>query len=231
MLKKIKKKILKYDKDNNVVIEEGFSLFKGEVLKIHFIKSKDEKLRNLKTLYLDEARMSFMKQDEIYIVKKVSETIARKLFRSFNEVVAFFKSETGTYIISKIGKNVWSFKGIGKKLKFNDLEKEHKSKLSELLIEKLIKIYENKIGTKEFSLKDIYLNDNEVIFLPDFKLGANFKSFINNLKLLFKMGISNENDIFYALALSFNIFKKEFKKRDKDELKAIEKVKKEIIQS
>lgn len=159
-----------------------------------------------------------------YIFRKTTREIALSLYRVYNKlkssvehIVGYARSLLGNfYIISKIENICWVF---DKKLSGNqhmrtldvgELEDSERKKLSDLLIEKTIHLHSNNLVIRNFSLDNVMLTNDSVLFtdLRTLRLSRKrtllVEEFRKLLAYLFRLSLFSHADVYHAAAVYYS---------------------------
>lgn len=242
---------------NNVMIKYEWNVLGGEEIKISIANfRKDENLQDLQHVHKikikDGAEIgSFTIANTTYIIRRTSEQIAKELMKTSDKikasvlgVIGYFKTLKGNfYTISKVEKNAWALDprlGL-KTFSLSSMNEGEKKRLSDLIIEELLKLYRQGYALKNFNLLDIIVTKKKIMIgnlTALVKLGASktVDSFIGNLKVMVKSGVSNKADVVYGIALSFGAMKKKYVEWTKnnglenaDDVRVLEEIEKNVM--
>lgn len=239
---------------NTVTVEYEWGTLGGEYIKIHIANFENdanlENVHKIKILKSQEVG-SFKIENTVYILRKTTEKIAKKLMKtnekistSLLKIVGYFKTTCGNfYTVSKIEEDAWAMdERLGLRVfSLDTLKKEEKRRFFDLIVDELLKLYKQGCAISSFTPLDIIVAKKRIIFG---NIGAIIKvdavkkidNFLANLKLMVKWKIAEREDIIYGIALSFGAMKKEYKKwkkenkiKEKDELKILEEIENKLL--
>lgn len=241
---------------SSVLVEYEWNVLGGEEIKISMARCKgDDNLQYVHKIKIkDGAEVgTFRIADTTYIIRKTSEDIAKELMKtsgklkaSVLEVIGYFKTTKGNvYTVSKVEKDSWSLdKRLGlKTFSLDSMKDGEKRNLSDMITEELVKLCKQGYALKDFSPMDVIVTRRKIVLgnmTALVKVGATktVDSFLGNLKVMVKGGISKKEDVTYGIALSFGAMKDECAEWNKergmgaeDELAMMNRMEKEILES
>lgn len=189
------------------------------VKKITFRKSGE-----LSDLYRIAARdgsdsISFRHNNATYILRKTVREIAEALYNAYGKIkgaieniVGFLRTAMGNdYVITKIDNNSWAFdrriaKGDISYVEVDTLNRKSKSRLVEMIAEKIAELHASNLIIGRFSLNNILLGENDIKFTDLRKLRVSRKrsfvidEFKSILQYLFAIGLATRDDVYCAIA-------------------------------
>ncbi|MBU0532232.1 hypothetical protein KKB44_01935 [Candidatus Micrarchaeota archaeon] len=190
-----------------------------KIKKIVFRKGED-----LEEFYRIAARdgadsICFRHNNVTYIMRKTMKEIAQALYNAYGKVkgaleniVGYLRTVLGTnYVISKVEGEAWSFdrriaRGHINYVDVDTLEKNNKSKLSEMITEKIAELHTNNLIIGRFSLNNVLLNGKEIVFTDLRRLRVSrrkpfvIEEFKSVLQYLFAIGFASKEDIYCSIA-------------------------------
>jgi hypothetical protein len=186
----------------------------------HLVFRNGEGLENFSKLTVRDGYDSVsVKYNRItYFLRKTSEDVARALYNAagkisggIENVIGYLSTVLGNfYVISRIDKGTWTFDSkmaneqVGL-VEVNDFDAEHKEKLAELATEQLRALHKQRLVLGKFSLSNMLLTANSLIFTDLRKLRVSRKSslfvdeFISALRYLVQNGIATKADATHAV--------------------------------
>jgi len=226
-----------------------------KVEKIDFRKDED-----LEGLYRIAARdkadtICFTHNNTTYIMRKTLHEIAHALYNARGKVkgavesiVGYLKSVLGTvYVIAKVPEESWSFdkrisKGNVNYVDVDTLETKNKSRLVEMITEKLADLHANNFIIGRFSLNNVLLSQDDVGFTDLRKLRVSRKKsfvideFKSVLQYLLAIGFVSKEDIYCSIAYyaernkdnCSEWYKERSGKKPKDELDIVTRLEEEV---
>ncbi len=156
-----------------------------------------------------------------YIFRKIAREVAVALYKAFRKIkcsvesiVGYAKTLIGNfYIISKVDQTSWAFdKSLSKgnyihNLDLVHLDDQHRKSLVDLLVEKTIELHSKNLLIKNFSLNNIMLTNNSLIFtdLRNLRLSRKKSLLVEEFKqmlcYLFGLQIISSAEVYHATAL------------------------------
>ncbi|MBD3210517.1 hypothetical protein GF318_04000 [Candidatus Micrarchaeota archaeon] len=164
--------------------------------------------------------ITFTHNNSTFIMRKTLKEIAQALYNAYGKVkgaleniVGYLKTVLGTrYVIAKVeSEEAWSFdkrisRGNINYVDVDNLEKKNKSRLSEMITEKLAELHANNLIIGRFSLNNVLLNSEDVEFTDLRRLRVSRKrsfvieEFKNVLQYLLAIGFVSREDIYCSIA-------------------------------
>jgi len=161
----------------------------------------------------------FKHKNTTYILRKTAREIAQALYNAYGKIkgvleniVGYLRTALGNdYVISKVESECWSFdkrvaKGDVKYVDVEDLDKESRGRLIELVTEKISALHASNLIIGRFSLNNILLNENDMQLTDLRRLRVSRKrsyvidEFKSILQYLFAVGIASKEDVYCSLA-------------------------------
>lgn len=208
---------------NTVHVEYDWKTTSSDVLKIQ--KMDYRKGENLDELYRVAARdgadsISFTHNNVTYIMRKTMNEIAHALYNAYGKVkgalenvVGYLRTVLGNiYVVARVdGDETWSFdkrisKGSINYVDVDTLERKNKSRLSEMITEKIADLHASNLIIGRFSLNNVLLNKEDVAFTDLRRLRVSRKKtfvieeFKNVLQYLFAINFASREDIYASIA-------------------------------
>lgn len=221
--KEVPKSRKKSEHGNTVHIQYGWkNLSPSDIIKVEKIDFR--KGESLEDLYRIAARdkadtICFTHNNTTYIMRKTMHEIAHALYNAQGKVkgavehiVGYLKSVLGTvYVIAKVPGESWSFdkriaKGTINYVDVDNLERKNKSRLAEMITEKLADLHANNLIMGRFSLNNVLLSQDDVGFTDLRKLRVSRKKsfvideFKSVLQYLLAIGFASKEDIYCSIA-------------------------------
>ncbi len=207
----------KAEKDGNVLIDYKWKKTAGPSVYVRRICYRDgEELDNLYRIAARDGTdsFSFVHNSTVYIIRKTWREVALALYNAYGRIkgvieniVGYLKTELGNfYIISRIEGRNWSFdrrisrNGISY-LDVDSLDNENRSKLVELITEKIAALHCNNLIIGSFSLNNLLISEDDLKFTDLRKLRVSRKKsfvideFKNIMQYLLATGIAKKEDI------------------------------------
>jgi hypothetical protein len=208
--------------ENIHVVYEWKNTSPSEIMKI--AKLDYRKGEDLAGLYRIGARdgadsICFTHNNTTYIMRKTLKEIAMALYNAYGKVkgalesiVGYLKSVLGNiYVIAKVDEESWSFdkrvsKGNVNYVDVDSLEKKNKSKLAEMITDKISELHSSNMIIGRFSLNNVILNGEDMAFTDLRRLRVSRrKSFVieefkNVMQYLFAIGFASKEDIYCSIA-------------------------------
>jgi hypothetical protein len=163
--------------------------------------------------------ISFRHKNATYILRKTAKEIAQALYNAYGKVkgalenvVGYLRTVLGNdYVVSRVDTESWAFdrriaRGDVQYVDVDDLNKEHRGKLMEMLTEKISSLHSNNLIIGRFTLNNILLNENDLRLTDLRRLRVSRKrsyvieEFKSILQYLFALGIASREDIYVSLA-------------------------------
>lgn len=194
----------------------------SEIMKV--MKLDYRKGEELEGLYRIGARdgadsICFTHNNTTYIMRKTLKEIAMALYNAhgrikgaLENIVGFLKSVLGNvYVIAKVEGEAWSFdkrvsKGNVNYVDVDALAKKNKSRLAEMITEKLSELHSGNMIIGRFSLNNVIMNKEDMGFTDLRRLRVSRrKSFVieefkNVMQYLFAIGFASREDIYCSIA-------------------------------
>ncbi|MFH1520838.1 MAG: hypothetical protein ABID61_04285, partial [Candidatus Micrarchaeota archaeon] len=157
--------------------------------------------------------------DTIYIMRKTVREIAEALYNAYGKIkgalegiIGYLRTLVGTdYVIAKVDGGSWAFdRRIAKNgisyVDVDTLENKNKSKLIEMITEKIADLHSNNIIIGRFTLNNILLGTKDMKFTDLRKLRVSRKKsfvieeFRSILQYLFAIGVARRDDVYASIA-------------------------------
>ncbi|MFN7991533.1 MAG: hypothetical protein U0R44_05225 [Candidatus Micrarchaeia archaeon] len=212
----------KKDAGDSTSIEYDWKAGNSEILRVKKIDfRKDE---DLSGLYRVAARdgadsITFRHNNTTYILRKTVREIAQALYNAYGKIkgaieniVGFLRTAIGNdYVISKVENESWAFdRRIAKgNIHYTDvdaLDRGSKSRLVEMISEKIAELHTSNLILGRFSLNNILLGSDDAVFTDLRKLRVSRRKayvideFKSVLQYLFAIGLATREDIYAAIA-------------------------------
>jgi hypothetical protein len=194
----------------------------SDIMKIEKIDFRNGE--DLEDLYRIAARdgadsICFTHNSTTYIMRKTMKEIAHALYNAYGKVkgalesvVGYIKSVLGNvYVIAKVDEESWSFdkrisKGAVNYVDVDSLDAKNKTRLSELITEKLSDLHANNLIIGRFSLNNVLLSGDDMGFTDLRRLRVSRKKsfvieeFKNVLQYLLAIGFASREDVYCSIA-------------------------------
>ena len=191
------------------------------VKRIDFRKGEDDLLDLYRVAARDGAdSICFKHNKSTYILRKTVKEIAQALYNAFGKIkgaveniVGFMRTALGNdYVISKVESESWAFdKRIAKaNVHFTDvdsLDRKGRSRLVEMITERLAELHATNLIIGRFTLNNILLGRNDMKFTDLRKLRVSRRrafvidEFKSALQYLFAIGLATKEDVYTSIAL------------------------------
>lgn len=164
-------------------------------------------------------RKAFMRKNIVYVVRHCGEDVAKSIFRvcsqisaTVENVIGYFKSVFGNfYLVSMFERGCWSFDDSMDKTCFNQadvgkFDTHHKSRLVELISEKLAALHKQRLLFGTFSSRSFVISAKDLILTDLRNMRASRKrsllvsDFIAAMRYLFLAGLASRADIMHSAA-------------------------------
>ncbi len=189
------------------------------IRKIDFRKDTD-----LSDLYRVAARdgadsICFRHNNSTYILRKTVREIAEALYNAYGKIkgalehiVGYLRTVMGNdYVITRVDGESWSFdrriaKGSVHYVDVDTLDRKSRSRLCEMVTERIAELHAANLIIGRFTLNNILLGDNDVKFTDLRKLRVSRKrsfvidEFKSILQYLFAIGVASREDIYCSIA-------------------------------
>lgn len=187
-------------------------------------KAKFRKGESLADLYRVAARdgadsICFKHNNTTYILRKTVQEVAEALYNAYGKIkgaleniVGYLRTVFGNdYVIAKVEDESWAFdkriaKGNINYIELDSLGKKNKSKLFDMIIEKIAELHSGNLIIGRFTLNNILLGNYDMKISDLRKLRVSRKrsyvieEFKNVLQYLFAIGLANREDVYCAIA-------------------------------
>jgi hypothetical protein len=163
--------------------------------------------------------ISFRHKNATYILRKTAMEIAQALYNAYGKVkgvlenvVGYLRTVLGNeYVISRVDTESWAFdrriaRGDVQYVDVDDLNRDNKGRLMEMLTEKISSLHSNNLIIGRFTLNNILLNENDLKLTDLRRLRVSRKrsyvieEFKSILQYLFALGIASREDVYVSLA-------------------------------
>ncbi len=212
----------KKEGSDSVSIEYEWRSMNSEVLRVRRIEFR--KGEALSDLYRVAARdgadsITFTHNSTTYILRRTVREIAMALYNAYGKIkggieniVGFLRTAIGNdYVISKVDQEAWAFdrriaKGSIHYTDVDSLDRKSRSRLVEMVYERIAALHASSLILGRFSLNNILLTDKDLVFTDLRKLRVSRrKSFVIDefksvLQYLFAIGLATREDIYAAIA-------------------------------
>lgn len=212
----------KKEEGSTVTVEYDWKETKNEsirVKRIDFRKGED-----LSDLYRIAARdgadsICFKHNDTVYIIRKTVREIAQALYNAYGKIKGALESIVGyirtvlghEYVVARVEGPAWAFdRRISKEsvtyVDVDSLDRKCRSKLCEMIAERIAELHATNLIIGRFTLNNILLGDNDVRFTDLRKLRVSRKrsfvidEFKSILQYLFAIGVASREDVYCAIA-------------------------------
>ncbi|MBN1170014.1 hypothetical protein JXA56_03240 [Candidatus Micrarchaeota archaeon] len=220
--KEIPKSSKKSESDSTITIEYEWDQIFSPSIKVKEIEYRSGE--RLEGLYRINARdgadsISFTHNGTTYILRKTMKEIARAIYNAHGKihgaienVIGYLRSVAGMdYIISKIENESWVFdrriaRGPVIHVEVDDLDQKSRTKLIEMITEKISELHANNLIIGRFTLNNILLGKEDMKFTDLRRLRVSRKrsyvidEFKSILQYLYAVGIASKEDIYVSVA-------------------------------
>ena len=179
---------------------------------------------DLSSLYRIGARdgadsICFRHNNATYIARKTVNEVARALYNAYGrikgaleDIVAYLRTAAGNdYVVSKVGQDSWVFdkrvaRGGVRYVDMDNLGAKSRSRLTEMIAEKIAELHAGNFILGRFTLNNILLSGDDMKFSDLRKLRVSRKrsyvieEFKSILQYLFAIGFATREDIYCAIA-------------------------------
>lgn len=161
----------------------------------------------------------FRHNNTTYILRKTAKEIAQALYNAYGKIkgaleciVGYLRTVTGSdYVIAKVEKECWSFdKRIARSginlIEVDNLERKNKSRLCEMITERIAELHTSNLILGRFTLNNILLGEDDLTFSDLRKLRVSrrrayvIEEFKNILQYLFALGVASREDVYCSIA-------------------------------
>lgn len=212
----------KKESGDSISVEYDWKESKNESIRIKRIDFR--KGEDLTGIYKIAARdgadsICFKHNNAVYIIRKTVREIAQALYNAHGKIKGALESVVGyirtvlghEYVIAKVEGPTWAFdKRISKEsisyVDVDTLDRKSRSKLCEMVAERIAELHAANIIIGRFTLNNILLGDNDVRFTDLRKLRVSRKrsfvidEFKSILQYLFAIGVASREDVYCAIA-------------------------------
>ena len=212
----------KRETGDTATIEYDWKSTSSEMLRVKRIDYRSG--TDLSGLYRVAARdgadsITFRHDNTTYILRKTVREIAQALYNAYGKIkgsieniVGFIRTALGNdYVISKVDHEAWAFdrriaKGDIHFANVDSLDRRSKSRLVEMIYEKIADLHASNLILGRFSLNNILLSDKDLTFTDLRKLRVSRRrsfvidEFKSVLQYLFAIGLATREDIYAAIA-------------------------------
>jgi hypothetical protein len=210
------------ESNDGISIEYDWKSSNTDVLRVRKIEFR--KGTDLSGLYRVAARdgadsITFRHDNTTYILRKTVREIAQALYNAYGKirgsienVVGFLRTALGyDYVISKVDYEAWAFdrriaKGGIHFADVDSLDRPSRSRLVEMIYEKLAELHSSNLILGRFTLNNILLSDKDLSFTDLRKLRVSrrrsfvIEEFKSVLQYLYAIGLATKEDIYAAIA-------------------------------
>lgn len=226
-----------------------------KIKKIHF--KKEEKLTDLYRIASRDGSDSicFKHNNNTYIMRKAMKEIAEALYKacdkikcSLESVVGYLRTVLGNeYVITRVEGEAWTFdKRIARAdvnyVDVDSLRKDNRSKLCEMITERIAELHSNNLIIGRFTLNNVLLNGEGIKITDLRRLRVSrrkpfvVEEFKNIMQYLFAIGFATREDVYCALAYYAaqneeqcnEWYKERSRKNADDQLDIVDKMEEEI---
>ncbi|MEW6721646.1 MAG: hypothetical protein AB1324_00120 [Candidatus Micrarchaeota archaeon] len=179
---------------------------------------------NLEDFYRVAARdgadsITIRHNNTTYILRRTVREIAQALYNAYGKIkgaleniVGFIRTALGNdYVISKVESEAWAFdRRIAKRginyVEVDSLERGSKSRLVEMITEKIAELHSCNLIIGRFTLNNVLLNKDDIIFTDLRKLRVSRRrayvidEFKAVLQYLFAIGLATKEDVYASIA-------------------------------
>ncbi|MFH1785435.1 MAG: hypothetical protein ABH842_03320 [Candidatus Micrarchaeota archaeon] len=212
----------KQENSDSVTLDYSWKPSKSESIRIKKIRFR--KGEEFSDLYRIAARdgadsITFKHNNVTYVMRKTVREIAEALFNAYGkikgaleQIIGYLRTAIGNdYVIAKVDGESWSFdKRIAKNgIQYADvdsLDGQNKSKLVDMITEKISELHFSNLIIGRFTLNNVLLEEKDIIFTDLRKLRVSRKrpfvieEFKAILQYLFAIGIARREDIYASIA-------------------------------
>ena len=203
-------------------VEYDWKNSQSQIIRVKKITFRKEE--NLSDFYRVAARdgadsISFRHNNVTYILRKTVREIAEALYNAYGKIkgaieniVGFLRTAAGNdYVIARIDNNSWAFdrriaKGDISYVEVDSLARKNKSRLVEMITEKIAELHARNLIMGRFTLNNILLGENDIKFTDLRKLRVSRKrsfvieEFKSILQYLFAIGLASRDDVYCSIA-------------------------------
>jgi len=212
----------KQEAGENVVQEYEWKTSQAECIRVKRIEYRKEE--DLSGMYRVAARdgadsITFKYNNHTYILRKTMREIAQALYNAYSKIkgsleniVGYLRTVSGNdYVVSKVEHEAWAFdKRIAKAnvhyVEVDTLNRKNKTKLCEMITEKMADLHASNLIIGRFTLNNILLGSHDMKFTDLRKLRVSRKKsfvideFKSVLQYLYAIGLATREDIYASIA-------------------------------
>jgi len=212
----------KHDSGNDVVMEYDWKRTESPIIRISRMTYRNGE--DLADLYRIGARdgadsICFTHNNVTYIARKTAHEVAQALYNAYGKIkgaleniVGYLRTALGNdYVVSKVEHDSWAFdrriaRGSVRYVDVDTLEGRNRSRLTELIAEKIAELHSSNLIIGRFTLNNILLSGDDMRLSDLRKLRVSRKKsyvieeFKSILQYLFAIGFATREDIYCAIA-------------------------------
>jgi len=210
------------EEDEVITVDYNWPALQEDNIKIKkLILRKGEQLEGLYRIYLEKEVDSFTLQykNAVYVFRKTTEDVAKAIFTAtknvktgIENIAGYIKTVIGSFfLISKLIVNSWAFdKAIStdgiRLINKEKLTSAQKKRLFDLIVEKLVEINSVGLVLRDFTLNNVLLTNDSIVFTDLRKLRAVKKKpmlveeFRRTLRYLISAGLGEKEHTYGAVA-------------------------------
>lgn len=191
-----------------------------KVKRIDFRK-KEEGLSDLYRVAVRDGAdtICFRHNDATYIMRKTAREIAKALYNAYGKIkgaleniVAYVRTVLGNdYVVAKVESESWAFdkrvaRGGIAYMDMDSLDRGCKTRLCEMITEKIAELHANSLIMGRFTLNNVLLSENDMKLSDLRKLRVSRKKsyvideFKSILQYLFAIGMATREDVYCSIA-------------------------------
>ncbi len=212
----------RHESGNDVTMEYGWKRSEGPSIRISRVTFRDGE--DLSDFYRVAARdgadsICFRHNSATYIARKTAHEIAQALYNAYGKIkgvleniVGYLRTVLGNdYVISKVEHDSWVFdrriaKGNIQYVDMDTLKPKNRSRLTEMIAEKIAELHAGNLIIGRFTLNNVLLSGDDMKLSDLRKLRVSRKKsyvieeFKSILQYLFAIGFATREDIYCAIA-------------------------------
>jgi hypothetical protein len=212
----------KKESGDTVTVEYDWRDTKSEHIRVKKIDFRSgEKLSDLYRVAARDGAdsITFVHDNTTYILRRTVREIAQALYNAYGKIkggleniVGFLRTALGNdYVISKVEHDSWAFdRRIAKRginyVDVDSLPRTNKSRLCEMITERIAQLHSSNLIIGRFTLNNILLGKDDVTLTDLRKLRVSRKrsyvidEFKSVLQYLFAIGVASREDVYAAIA-------------------------------
>jgi hypothetical protein len=212
----------RHDNGNDVTVEYDWKRTESPSIRINRLTFRNGE--DLSELYRIAARdgadsISFRHNNTMYIARKTVHEIAQALYNAYGKIKGVLENIVGylhtvlgnEYVVARVEQDSWVFdrriaRGGIQYVDMDTLKTKNKSRLTEMIAEKISELHASNLIIGRFTLNNIILSGDDMKFSDLRKLRVSRKrsyvieEFKNVLQYLFAIGFATREDVYSAIA-------------------------------